>query len=177
MDDLLSLLRREPEDLPIEVMDYLQWRGIDVEIETRTLLRRTIELSNELRSVKALARSMYVSRRALGRRFLTKGLPVPSHWLHFGRILRVTLRLQNFPEETLSQAAHRFGYRDGFALSNQMYRLVGVRPSEARRYHGWEWFVEAWLDAERAQGSFSTRVWTTFPKATNEADDKEATLD
>ncbi len=162
VEDLISLLRREPEDLPIEVIDYLQWRGIDVEIETRRLLRKTIELSSELRSVKALARSMYVSRRALGRRFLSRGLPVPSHWLHFGRILRVALRLQNFPRESLSEAAHRFGYRDGFAVSNQMYRLVGVRPSDARRYHGWEWFVEAWLAAEKARGSFSTKVSSTF---------------
>ena len=123
--DLTALLRREPEDLSVEVMDYLQWRGINVDIEVRQLIRKTIDLSLELRSITALARSLYLSRRALGRRFLTNGLPVPSHWLHFARVLRAALLLQS-SAATLAEAARRYGYPDGFALSNQMHRLVGV---------------------------------------------------
>ena len=161
VDDLSGLLRREPEDLSVEIMDYLQWRGISVDIEVRRLIRRTIDLSLELRSITALARSLYLSRRALGRRFLTHGLPVPSHWLHFGRMLRATLCLQS-SGVTLAEAASRFGYPDGFALSNQMQRLVGVRPSDARRYLGWEWLVEAWIHTEVASGGFSSHMWRTL---------------
>ena len=163
VDDLRGLLRREPEDLSVEIMDYLQWRGIGVDIEVRRLIRRTIELSSELRSITALARSLYLSRRALGRRFLTNGLPVPSHWLHFGRVLRAGLCLQS-TGGTLAEAASRFGYPDGFALSNQMQRLVGVRPSDARRYLGWEWLVEAWVHTEAASGGFSSHMWGTLIK-------------
>ena len=108
VDDLTALLRREPEDLSVEIMDYLQWRDINVDIEVRRLIRKTIDLSSELRSVTALARSLYLSRRALGRRFLTNGLPVPSHWLHFGRVLRASLILQS-SGMTLAEAASRFG--------------------------------------------------------------------
>ena len=50
VDDLTVLLQREPEDLSVEVMDYLQWRGINVDIEVRRLIRKTIDLSSELRS-------------------------------------------------------------------------------------------------------------------------------
>ena len=155
VEDLSQLLRREPEDLSVEIMDYLQWRGIHVDIEVRQLIRRTIDLSSELRSITALSRSLYLSRRALGRRFLTNGLPVPSHWLHFGRVLRAALKLQG-SNATLAEAAGRFGYPDGFALSNQMHRLVGVRPSDARRYLGWDWLVEAWIRTEAVSGGFSS---------------------
>ena len=163
VDDLGELLRREPEDLSVEVMDYLQWRGINVENDVRRLIRRTIDLSLELRSITALARSLYLSRRALGRRFLMNGLPVPSHWLHFGRVLRAAQCLQS-SGATLAEAASRLGYPDGFALSNQMQRLVGVRPSDARRYLGWEWLLEAWIHMEAASGGFSSHMWGTLTK-------------
>lgn len=154
VEDLSSLLRRSPEDLAIEITDYLAWRGIGVDADTRRLIRRTVELSGEIRSVNSLSRSLYLSRRALGRRFLTQGLPVPSHWLHFGRILRAALRLQG-SQETLFSIACDLGYPDGFALSNQMYRLTGVRPTAARDCLGWEWVMESWLRREAEMGGFA----------------------
>ena len=176
IDDLTALLRREPEDLSIEIMDYLQWRGINVDIEVRRLIRRTIDLSAEIRSISALARSLYVSRRALGRRFLTNGLPVPSHWLHFGRVLRAALRLQS-SGATLAEAASRFGYPDGFALSNQMQRLMDVRPTDARRYLGWDWLVEAWIHTEAVSGGFSRNLWGTLTTDFSSAPLRKATAD
>jgi AraC-like DNA-binding protein len=150
-NDLKSLLCRAPDDLAIEVTDYLAWRGIVVDGDTRRLIRRTIEVAGEIRSVSALSRSLYLSRRALGRRFLSRGLPVPSHWLHFGRILRATLRLQG-TDDTLFTVACDLGYPDGFALSNQMYRLTGIRPTAARECLGWEWVMESWLRVEADHG-------------------------
>jgi len=151
VDDLAQVLRRPPSDLAGDVTEYLAWRGFRVGRESRQLIRRTVELSAELRSISALARGMYLSRRALGRRFEAEGLPVPSHWLHMCRLLRVAFRLQN-SEESVVTAGFKFGYTDGFSLSNQMYRLTGFRPSEARRYLGWEWFLEAWLRREAERG-------------------------
>jgi AraC-like DNA-binding protein len=150
-NDLRSLLCRTPDDLAIEVTDYLAWRGITVDGDTRRLIRRTIELAGEIRSVSGLSRSLYLSRRALGRRFLTRGLPVPSHWLHIGRILRAALRMQS-TEDTLFTIACDLGYPDGFALSNQMHRLIGVRPPSARDCLGWEWLIESWLRREAELG-------------------------
>lgn len=155
-DDLANVLSRPPSDLAAEVTEYLSWRGIRMSGETRHLVRRTVELSANLRTITALSRGMYLSRRALGRRFDAEGLPVPSHWLHFSRLLRVTLRLQNTDDSVMS-AGYRFGYPDGFSLSNQMVRLTGYRPRDARQYLGWEWLLEAWLRREAEEGGLRPR--------------------
>jgi AraC-like DNA-binding protein len=135
-------------------MDYLAWRGIVLDQETRHIVRKTLELSEDVRTVSALSRSLYLSRRALGRRFLERGIPVPSHWLHFGRVLRACVQLQNM-KSSLFDVASDLSYPDGFALSNQMSRLVGVRPSVAREYLGWEWILESWLRREAVTGGFT----------------------
>lgn len=153
-DDLAAVLRRPPEDLGGEVVEYLTWRGLAVDRDTRHLIRRTLALSADLRSISALCRSMYLSRRALGRRFVSRGLPVPSHWLHVGRLLRVAIRLQNSQESVLS-VGYELGYGDAFALSNQMVRLTGYRPTQARAFLGWEWLVEAWLRREADTGGLA----------------------
>jgi AraC-like DNA-binding protein len=157
VEDLTNVLSRPPSDLAADVVEYLLWRGIRMSGETRHLVRRTVELSANLRSITALSRGFYLSRRALGRRFETEGLPVPSHWLHFSRLLRVTLRLQNTDENVVT-AGYRFGYSDGFSLSNQMHRLTGFRPRKARRLLGWEWFLEAWLRKEASDGGLRPRA-------------------
>lgn len=149
VDEWTLLLKRLPPDLPAEVVDHLVWRGMRIDLDTRHILRRILELSAELRTVSALARALYVSRRALGRRLLQRGLPVPSHWLHFGRVLRVALKLQASTDNLFSVACS-FGYPDGFSLSNQMVRLTGVRPTQARTALGWEWLVEAWMQREQS---------------------------
>lgn len=159
-DELARLLRRPPSDLPVEFTDYLAWRGVRVGGDMKRIIRRTVELADELRSVSGLARGVYLSRRALGRRFMMRGLPVPSHWLQFSRVLRAMLRLQN-SDESLFTVATAQGYPDGFALSNQMYRLTGVRPSLARECLGWEWLVEAWLRTESGRGGLRIELRPT----------------
>lgn len=163
--DLAQVLRRPPTDLSGEVVDYLRWRGFALDRETVQLLRRIIDLSGELRSIASVSRSMYVSRRALGRRLTSRGLPVPSHWLQMGRLLRVAVRLQN-SDATVSSVAFEHGYPDGFALSNQMERLIGHRPSDVRRHLGWEWLVESWLRREAEAG----KLGTVCPSSSESAD-------
>ena len=152
--DCAQVLRRPPVDLAAEVTDYLQWRGLHLERETLRLVRRILDLSGELRSISSVARSLYLSRRALGRRLAVQGLPVPSHWLQLGRLIRVAVRLQN-SDATIASVAFEYGYPDGFSLSNQMERLTGHRPTEVRRRFGWEWLIEAWLRREAGTGRFS----------------------
>jgi AraC-like DNA-binding protein len=161
VDDLKNVLRRTPRDLAMEVMEYIQWRGVHVDMETRHLIRKTLALSVQMKTVGGLARRFYLSRRALARRFLTRGIPVPSHWLHFGRVLRAILRLQS-SDASLMSVAFEMGYGDGFTLSNQMERLTGVRPRQARRLLGWEWAVEAWLQNEARGGGLSRTLHRKF---------------
>ena len=123
--ELRCSLARPPSSLPSDVTDYLAWRGIRPDPDTLRLVRRTLDLSADVRTVSGLARSLYTSRRALGRRFLSRGLPVPSHWLHFGRILRAALRLQG-TDDNLFTVACRLGYPDGFALM-RVFRLCPMR--------------------------------------------------
>lgn len=171
-EEMAALLRREPTSIPDDLVDFLQWRGLGLDRETRRIIKRTAELSSELRTLKALARGLYLSRRALGRRFQKRGLPVPSHWLQFCRLLRATVRLQN-SRHSLFDVARSLGYPDGFTLSNQMARLVGVRPSVARKRLGWEWFVEAWLRRECDQGGLKVQLRgmsTSNPKVPGDRD-------
>lgn len=155
--DLRAVLSRPPLDPAAEMTDYLAWRGLVVDRETTHLLRRIFELSGELRTVTALSRGLYMSRRALGRRLMTRGLPVPSHWLQISRILRLTCKLQNSSTSIFS-LAYDAGYPDGFALSNQMQRLTGYRPSQVREYRGWEWVFEAWLRREAERGGLAPKA-------------------
>lgn len=159
--DLVAVLRQPPEDLAAEVTDYLVWRGIPLDRETARLIRKTLALSAELRSISALSRSLYLSRRALGRRFLGRGLPVASHWLHFGRLLRVAIRLQNTDDSVLA-VGYDLGYPDGFSLSNQMVRLTGYRPVEVRAFLGWEWLLEAWMRREADTGGLAPDLTEDF---------------
>lgn len=164
-DEVAALLRRLPSEFAIEISDYLVWRGLDVDLDTRRLVRKTLDLSEEFQSVGGLARALYMSRRALGRRFMSRGLPVPSHWLNFGRLLRAAVLLQE-PQRTVTSAARALGYPDGFALSNQMKRLTGLRPSIMKECYGWEWIVEAWLrfeaSSENPPGSARNRPFPWF---------------
>ena len=161
--DLTQALRRPPFDLASDVTDYLSWRGLGIDRETAHIIRRIVDLSAELRSVSAMSRSLYLSRRAIGRRFMSRGLPVPSHWLQMARLLRVAVKLQT-TEATVASLAIDHGYPDGFSVSNQMERLIGHRPSEIRERLGWEWILEAWLKREAETGALAPTLTPDRPR-------------
>jgi AraC-like DNA-binding protein len=144
---LRQVLAMPPRSLPAVVTDYLVRRGLLRRRKVVQELRRIFELAPDTSSISVLARRMYTSRRTLGRHFTSTGLPVPSHCLHFARLLNVAVHLQH-EQSPIFKIATRFGYPDGFTMSNQMKRLCGHRPSEVRELLGWEWIVEAWLDRE-----------------------------
>lgn len=150
--DVAEALRLPPSDLAAEVTDYLRWRGILADSNLARLVRQMVDLSIEVQTITGLARRLYISRRALGRRLVKHGLPVPSHWLQAARLLRLATRLQNTQTSVFS-VAYQAGYPDGFSVSNQMYRLIGYRPSQVRRFLGWEWILEAWLKREAEAGT------------------------
>jgi AraC-like DNA-binding protein len=145
---LRQILAMAPRSIAVAVTDYLTRRG---SLRTRKGIRefhRIMELAPETNSIAMLSRRMYTSRRTLGRHFAATSMPVPSHCLHFGRLINVAIQLQQ-EDSAIFEIASRFGYPDGFTMSNQMKRLIGYRPSEVRNLLGWEWIVEAWLKIER----------------------------
>jgi transcriptional regulator GlxA family with amidase domain len=144
---LRQIVCMPPRSVPDALTEYLVRRGV---LRHRAIIqdfRRIAELAPNTRSISELARRMYTSRRTLGRHFLASGLPVPSRCLQFIRVLNVALHLQS-EDGAVFRIAARFGYPDGFTMSNQMKRLTGFRPSEVRELLGWEWIVEAWLKRE-----------------------------
>jgi AraC-like DNA-binding protein len=143
------LLRTAPRDLPAAIVSYLTRRGTLRDPKARTLVMKIFELAPTVPSIAGLARRLYTSRRTLGRFFESQHLPVPSHWLQFARLLFVATRLQAHQEVPIFRVAVQLGYPDGFTMSNQMRRLVGCRPTDARENLGFEWFVEDWLQQER----------------------------
>lgn len=160
--DVACVIRRPPASLSTAVTEYLEWRGFALDPVTRSVLRRTVELSAHVQTITSLAKNLYMSRRALGRRFMSSGLPVPSHWLHASRILRAAIKLQN-SDASLFSIAVSLGYPDGFSLSNQMSRLCGIRPLDTRTRLGWEWVFECWLAREAEGGSVSQDVLRARP--------------
>lgn len=146
-DYLRQVLAAPPRSLAEAVTRHLRRRGVVMDGSTERDVRRIFELAPEVSSITRLARRMYVSRRTLGRHFALSGLPVPSHWLQFARLLHVSIQLQNETGAAF-RIATRAGYPDGFTMSNQMKRMIGYRPTEVRNWLGWEWLVEAWLRRE-----------------------------
>jgi AraC-like DNA-binding protein len=151
--DLVDLMREGPGSIPAEVLDYVGWRGIWLERETRAILSRIGDLSDEVTTMAGVARGLYMSRRSVGRRFQTQGLPSPSQWLKMFRVLRACILLQQ-TRLTLHDVARCLHYPDAFTLSNQMSRMAGVRAEGIRSRVGWEWVVEAWIRREEAKGFF-----------------------
>ena len=149
---LKQVLSAPPKSMSESVTRYLKRRGVLKSEEMTREVKRIFELAPEIVSVTRLARRLYTSRRTLGRHFAVKGVPVPSHWLQFARLLHVTVQLQN-DSSAIFRVATRMGYPDGFTMSNQMKRLTGYRPTEVRAWLGWEWVLEAWLQREAAAGN------------------------
>ena len=152
-DRLRYLLAQIPPNMPRALVDHLRFRALLPTPRVREEVTRILELSPTTRSISALSRRMYTSRRTLGRVFSHAGLPAPSHWLQFGRLMHVAAQIQNDADTPINTVALRAAYPDGFTMSNQMKRLFGVRPSEVRERLGWEWVVESWIGEEVERGS------------------------
>jgi len=67
------------------------------------------------------------------------------------------MRLQ-IDKSPLGRIAAQYGYPDAFTLSNQMKRLTDYRPSDVRRWLGWEWLVEAWIKREAQRGGIDLQL-------------------
>jgi AraC-like DNA-binding protein len=144
---LQTLLGAAPPSLPEAASDHLSRLDIVRDAETRARVHAIFASAPQVSSIEQLARNLCQSRRTLGRFFNDRQLPVPSHWLQFARLLHVAVHLQN-TSATINRVSSRFGYPDGFTMSNSMKRLIGFRPSFVRDHLGWEWLIQAWLREE-----------------------------
>jgi AraC-like DNA-binding protein len=144
---LRTLLTTPPPALPRAVVTQLEATGIIQDDETRSTVETIFSAAPRISSIQKLAGIMCQSRRTLGRFFRRRQLPVPSHWLQFARVLHASIQLQN-TRTNVNRVATRYGYADGFTLSNSMKRLTGYRPTFVREHLGWEWILDVWLRRE-----------------------------
>ncbi len=143
-----SALTGGPRNLSKAVTEYLWRHRVINDNGVRTEVHRMFQMAPRTATISKLCREMYLSRRTLGRHFEAHGLPVPSHWLQFARLLHVLLRAQA-ERIAMFKLAIGAGYPDGFTFSNQVKRMTGLRPSDARDLVGYEWLIEAWLAREQ----------------------------
>lgn len=148
------LLSTPPRNLPTALARYLSGRGLLPQSPVRREIEHVLHSAPAASNVSALARRLFTSRRTLGRHFAAAGLPVPSHWLQFARLMHAATMLQKNQRMPMSRISSHLGYPDPFTMSNQMKRLLGLRPSDARLLLGWEWIVESWICQEVKGGSF-----------------------
>lgn len=144
---LRALLSTPPAALHRAVADHFEDMGVVTDEAMRLRIETIFAAAPNTSSIEGLARRLCQTRRTLGRFFQERGMPVPSHWLQFARVLHVSIQLQN-TTLSIGRVAVRFGYSDGFTMSNTMKRLTGYRPSFVRQHLGWEWIVEAWWRRE-----------------------------
>lgn len=149
------LLANGPRDLAGAIVAHLTRESILRNQRIRGIVSKVFELAPTVPSVSTLARKLYTSRRTLGRHFEAEGLPVPSHWLQFARLMYVSVMIQEKRDMPIFKAAIHVGYPDGFTMSNQMKRLIGCRPSDVRDNLGYEWIIEEWVRRERQAGRLS----------------------
>lgn len=147
VESVRNVLTSCPRDLPLRVLQYLSHHGVLPTAQLRNDVLRIFELAPHTPSIQKLCRQMYTSRRTLGRHFDAHGLPVPSHWLQFARLLHLATRIHG-DKRAIFRLAAQAGYPDGFTMSNQMKRLLGIRPTELRQFLGYEWIIEEWLERE-----------------------------
>jgi AraC-like DNA-binding protein len=147
LEALRTLLAAPPNSLPDAVADHLTHLGVVRDRATRSRIETIFATAPHTSSIEKLAGQLCQSRRTLGRFFSDRGLPVPSHWLQIARLLHVAVQLQN-TRTNINRVSTRFGYPDGFTMSNSMKRLTGYRPTFVREHLGWEWVIEAWLRGE-----------------------------
>ncbi|MGH7929372.1 MAG: helix-turn-helix domain-containing protein [Candidatus Binatia bacterium] len=136
-----------PAEPALDACQYIRESGVPMPSRVFDTVVEIFEVADSIKTVNRLSRHLCVSRRTLGRLFRTYELPQPSHWLQFSRVFRVCLRMHS-NQETVTRSAMWGGYPDAFTFSNQMNRLLGIRPSLAKSRLGWKWLIEAWLVRE-----------------------------
>jgi len=152
---LRRLLAMAPRQFGSAITSYLTRRQLLVRDDIRRNARKIFDAIPETWSVSQLSKRLYISRRTMGRHFAAAGLPVPSHWLQFGRLLHAAFHLQG-NTHSVARVANQVGYPDGFTLSNQMKRLIDCRPSDVRQHLGWEWIIEMWIKTEANAGGIDS---------------------
>jgi AraC-like DNA-binding protein len=109
--------------------------GVRLPEPLRSFARRVMEFSHRYRSLHPLAEACTTSRGALKARFRRRGLPSPSIYLRWLRILAVADLLAD-EKITIATSARRLGFTSDGNLCRALRNLTGMTPTELRQAPG-----------------------------------------
>lgn len=139
-----------PDDVPAHIVEWLTLRGVSCGPVLAHLVQQIFTLGGRHAEVADLLRAIGEPETSARFRFRKRGLPSPRRWLQAVRALRIAMRIQAEPRLSLAHIALELGYGDHSALSQAVMRSFRVRPGRLRGTLGWEWLLDRWLTAERA---------------------------
>lgn len=149
-----ATLRRilpRPENLADDVIEWLTLRGLRLNGKLAPLIRDIVHLAPRHARICALLKAIHETSDSTRALFARRRLPPPGEWLHAARALHAVLGLQADPELSVSRLAHHFDHADHSALSRQVFRCFGDRPTVLRQWLGWEGLLNRWLQAKRVR--------------------------
>lgn len=141
----LRPIMTNPVRLEADVVEWLSLRGVNISPDISYLIQQIFRLAPEHRTLSDVLAPLHIPASSAGAKFSKKLLPPPSIWLHAAHALHAALRLQRDPNVSVLRVALEYGYSDHSALSRQMVRNFGLRPSQIRGTLGWEWLLDRWV--------------------------------
>lgn len=135
-----------PPRLDADAVEWFWLRGLNFTPDIAFLVQGIFFLAPTHRTLTDVLSALHVPASSMGAKLSKKILPPASNWLHLAHAMYSALRLQSSPETSVCRVALEFGYGDHSALSRQLIRNFGLRPSHIRETLGWEWLLERWVE-------------------------------
>ena len=139
--------------------DLARAAGARLPVPLRTMGRRVMEFPVHYADLHGLSESTGMSRGALKARFRRRGLPSPSHYVRWFRVLAAAQILSDRSVTTL-EAAHRLGFTTGGNFCRTVKSVTGCTSSEIRSVLGWNRLLVTF--AWRSLGPGARAAWDTL---------------
>jgi hypothetical protein len=145
--DALRRALTRPVDLPRDVVEWLEIRGVELTPIVADLVRQIFLHAPHESRVSGTLRIIGEPATTARLHFRRSRAPSPGQWHRMARALWTAMRIQAEVHEPLLTLAYRLGYGDHSALSQQIHRAFRLRPQEIRGTLGWEWLLDRWVHA------------------------------
>jgi AraC-like DNA-binding protein len=135
-----------PPHLDADAVEWFWLRGLNFTPDIAYMVQGIFLLAPTHRTLSDLLSALHIPASSMGAKLSKKILPPASNWLHLAHAMYSALRLQSSPDTSVCRVALEFGYGDHSALSRQLIRNFGLRPSAIRETLGWEWLLDRWVE-------------------------------
>jgi AraC-like DNA-binding protein len=159
---LRALLAREatsPTRVDRALADLSRAAGTRLPAPLRSVARRVMEFPVHYVDLHGLAEVSRSSRGALKARFRRRGLPSPSLYVRWFRVMAAAHMLSDRDVTTI-EAAHRLGFTTGGNLCRTITSVTGLTSSELRSVQGWNRLLVTF--AWRYLGKDALAQWETL---------------